>query len=143
MSAQKPKATAPAVVNITDKLSVVLLPGLDGTGRLFAPLLQEFPPEVESHVISYRPDVALGYEKLLQIVQSTLAQKPFVLVAESFSGPLALQIASTGLNHLRGVVLIASFVSNPRPSSVCAFVHSSAPGCFDGRSQTGRYAISS
>jgi pimeloyl-[acyl-carrier protein] methyl ester esterase len=43
------------------------------------------------------------------------AEGRFVLLGESFSGPLALRIAARGHPRLAAVVLIASFARNPLP----------------------------
>lgn len=94
--------------------TLVLLPGLDGTGLLFAPLLKALPPYLQSIVLTYPPDQELGYEELLALVLRALpAQAPFVLLGESFGGPLALRVAATHPPGLRGLILCASFVSYP------------------------------
>ena len=49
---------------------LVLLPGMDGTGVLFEPLLEVLPCEFEPIVVRYPPDKALGYEALLDVVQA-------------------------------------------------------------------------
>ena len=52
-------------------------------------------------------------------VQSKLAtDQPFVVLAESFSGPLAFELAATHPANLVAVVLCASFVTDPAPSFV-------------------------
>ncbi|HEY2584229.1 MAG TPA: alpha/beta hydrolase [Tepidisphaeraceae bacterium] len=93
---------------------LILLPGLDGSGVLFAPMLKHLAPEVEPVIVRYPPDRALGYEELLPTVLAALPSgSPFVLVAESFSGPLALMCAARRPAGLIGVVLCASFIRNP------------------------------
>jgi pimeloyl-[acyl-carrier protein] methyl ester esterase len=95
-------------------MKLVLLPGLDGTGILFEPLLRALPEELIPIVQSYPGDVALSYDELLPIAQSALpVSEPFVLLGESFSGPLALRIAAVNPPGLTGVILCASFVRNP------------------------------
>jgi len=94
-------------------MKIVLLPGLDGTGVLFRPFLEHLPAELTPIVVSYPPDQELSYSELLQIVMENLPREPFVLLGESFSGPLALMAASTGPAGLRAVVLSATFVQNP------------------------------
>ena len=65
-------------------------------------------------VQSYPGDVPLSYEELLPIAQSALpVSEPFILLGESFSGPLALRLAATNPAGLKGVILCASFVRNP------------------------------
>ena len=93
---------------------LVLLPGLDGTGLLFQPLIEMLPSNIKPIVVSYPPDKLLGYNELLPIVLKRLpTDKSFIVLGESFSGPLALRVASTRPNNLEGLVLCASFVSCP------------------------------
>ena len=56
----------------------------------------------------------LGYEKLEALVRAQLPQQePFVLLGESFSGPIALAIAANPPANLRGLILCASFGASP------------------------------
>lgn len=93
----------------------VLLPGFDGAGFLFAPLVRALPPQIKTEIISYAFDKAQDYQALRHEVERSLPHEPFILVAESYSGPLALQIANKGMENLKGVVLAASFIQNPFP----------------------------
>lgn len=95
---------------------LVLLPGLDGTGFLFRPLLAALPQDISPIVVAYPADVPLGYSALLPIVLAALpSDRPFVLLGESFSGPLVVLAAATRPPGLVGVVLCASFIRNPHP----------------------------
>jgi pimeloyl-ACP methyl ester carboxylesterase len=95
-------------------MKVVLLPGLDGTGILFRPLLECFSPDLHAQVVALPHDRALGYPELVSLVRDQLpTSEPFVLLGESFSGPLSLFLAALQPRNLSGVVLCASFVSNP------------------------------
>src|SRR6266513_2778521 len=95
-------------------MKLVLLPGLDGTGLLFDPLLRVLPAYFSPIVISYPPDEPLGYAELVFYVRSRIpANEDFVIVAESFSGPLAVEIAARHQPHLKALILCATFVSNP------------------------------
>lgn len=92
----------------------MLLPGLDGTGDLFAPLLAELPRAFEASVVRYPADRPLGYEELASLVEGQLpARRPFVLLGESFSGPIALRVAAKAPLGLAAVVLAASFHRRP------------------------------
>lgn len=62
----------------------MLLPGMDGTGIFFEPLLRALPAELDAHVVAYPPAEPLGYDELLSVVESALPAEPFVLMAESF-----------------------------------------------------------
>lgn len=93
---------------------LVLLPGMDGTGLLFGPFTEVLPSSTPVTVQRYPVDEALSYEALLPRVLATLpTDAPFVLVGESFSGPLALMVASTSPPGLVAVVLCASFARRP------------------------------
>ena len=100
-------------------LCLALLPGLDGTGDLFRPLRDVIPPSVDTRVISYPTDAFRSYSELLGLVATRLRdEQDLVLVAESFSGALALRYAAAFPRQVRGVVLCASFVRPPVPGWV-------------------------
>ena len=95
---------------------LVLLPGLDGTGRLFEPLLSVLPAAFEASVVHYPPDRLLPHHELLNCIRSVIPwDHPYVVVAESSAGPLALRFVVAQRQDIRAVVLCASFVSNPVP----------------------------
>jgi pimeloyl-ACP methyl ester carboxylesterase len=89
---------------------------MDGTGLLFQPWIAAKPEGVEVRVIDFPVDAALGYEELLPLVRARLPQdRPYVLLAESFSGPLGLMLAAEAPPNLRGLVLCCTFAGNPLP----------------------------
>jgi pimeloyl-[acyl-carrier protein] methyl ester esterase len=91
----------------------VCLPGLDGTGTLFDDFLAEVAPGWERIVVRYPPDLS-SYADLLPIVQASIPEWPrVVLIAESFSTPIAIQIAASATSHLKGLVLCAGFAASP------------------------------
>ena len=97
-------------------LTLVLLPGMDGTGELFANLIAELPANINTIVVRYPTSTVLNYEELtaladLQIPKNT----PYVLLGESFSGPIAIALASRATAQLKGVILSCTFATNPRP----------------------------
>jgi pimeloyl-ACP methyl ester carboxylesterase len=95
---------------------LVLLPGLDGTGKLFAEFLKALDLRASANVVPYPPDVPLGYDELEPLVRAALpTQGPFVLLGESFSGPLAIRIAANPPPALVGLILCVTFASNPYP----------------------------
>jgi pimeloyl-ACP methyl ester carboxylesterase len=97
-------------------INIVMLPGLDGTGVLFRPVLKALPPAIRPIVVSYPTDQELGYEELLPVVRKALPRgAPFVLLGESFGGPLALRVAATRPAGLTAIILCASFISCPHP----------------------------
>jgi pimeloyl-ACP methyl ester carboxylesterase len=93
---------------------LILLPGLDGTGTLFDRFIADCPEELSPQVVAYPGDRKLGYLELEPIVKQQLPRdSPFVIIAESFSGPLAVILGSRSIPNLRAVVLAASFVTPP------------------------------
>lgn len=95
---------------------LVLLPGMDGSGDLFAPLTAVLGDQCELLVMRYPPDQPLGYAALTQWVRAHLPEgRAFVLLGESFSGPLAISLAAQQPPGLCALVLCVSFTRNPRP----------------------------
>lgn len=97
-------------------LRVVMLPGLDGTDLLSA----HFVDAMHSRGLSIEvlPLPAKGpqdYTTLAAILRPQLPASPFVLLAESFAGPLAIELAVAGLPGLRGLVLSTTFARRPVP----------------------------
>jgi pimeloyl-[acyl-carrier protein] methyl ester esterase len=95
------------------ELPLILLPGLDGEGFSFGPLLEQLPPFVRPTVVAFPRDRAMGYEELLPLVMGMLPQTPFVLLGESFSSPLSIAIAAARPAGLRGLILCSAFARNP------------------------------
>jgi len=103
-------------LNSPKPITLVLLPGMDGTGLLFAPFVRALPEWVKPVVVAYPADRPLDYRGHLAIVMAALpVEEPFVILGESFSGALALMAAARKPRGLCGVVLSATFVSWPLP----------------------------
>src|SRR5262249_21163064 len=97
-------------------VSLVLLPGMDGTGVLFQPFITSLGTGVNARTIRYPNEKQLDHAELASFARSTLPSgMPVVLVGESFSGPVAVLLAAESGWDVRAVVLCASFVRNPRP----------------------------
>jgi pimeloyl-ACP methyl ester carboxylesterase len=95
-------------------ISIVLLPGLDGTGKLFKPMTEFLPAWIKPVVVSYPENEPYGYEDLKHIVSDAIPnENNFVVLGESFSGPLAIMTAAEKPNGLLGVILCATFARNP------------------------------
>jgi len=96
-------------------MKLVLLPGLDGTGKLFAPLIEALPPSIDVQVITYPLNNKQSYSELIEHVKQNLPKEDFVLLAESFSGPIAYEVALSKPAELKSLILVATFLENPRP----------------------------
>jgi pimeloyl-ACP methyl ester carboxylesterase len=90
-------------------LTFVILPGLDGTGALLKEFASAFAAGASVIVVDYPTDIFINYDGLVSYVRQRLPKGDFVLVGESFSGPVALRIAAEQPPGLKGVVLGASF----------------------------------
>ena len=94
-------------------METLLLPGMDGTGELFASFAKHLAPELSPRIVNYPLHRALGYLELERGIGPP--DGPFAIVAESFSGPVGVRLASRDPDRVRGVVLVASFVRSPAP----------------------------
>jgi pimeloyl-[acyl-carrier protein] methyl ester esterase len=96
--------------------TLVLLPGLDGTGKLFDEFVKSLGSSVDSLIVSYPKDCSLGYDELEALVLAALPRdRRFILLGESFSGPIAIRIAARSPAGLVSLILCASFAKNPFP----------------------------
>lgn len=96
--------------------NLLLLPGLDGTGRLFRGFMHSLPKQVRSKAPIYGEDQFLTFDQLASAVRFVSPEsEPFVLLAESFSTPIAIRLAAENPPNLRGLVLCAGFATSPAP----------------------------
>ena len=94
--------------------TLVLLPGMDGTGELFSPFIKELGSDIQTVVVRY-PDLPLDYDAHEAFARARLPSRgPFVVLGESFSGPIAISLAASPPDGMCGYVLCASFVRSPR-----------------------------
>jgi pimeloyl-[acyl-carrier protein] methyl ester esterase len=95
---------------------LILLPGLHGTCELLADFMAALGEDAPVHAVDYPRDRVLDHAALADFVRPLLpVGKPFVLLGESFSGPIAIRLAAERPRGLCGVVLSTSFAANPRP----------------------------
>jgi len=95
-------------------MKILALPGLDGTADLFEPFVRSAPDGFAVTTASYPPDQALDYAEHLEIARRHLpADGPFLLLGESFSGPLSVWLAAEAPPGLAGLVLCNTFVRSP------------------------------
>lgn len=104
----------------------VLLPGLDGTGALFAPFIAVAPSGCRLQPLKLPDTRGLSYSDLADWVHANLPEGRVVLLAESFSGPLAVLVAAR-CARVVGVVLSTTFLEPPL-SGVLSIVAKSLPG---------------
>lgn len=91
----------------------ILMPGMDGIGR-FRSFREALGGGIDCRALSYPPDLPLGYDALTERAREALQQETdYILIAESFSGPIAIRLAAERPLGLRGLVLAASFCASP------------------------------
>lgn len=97
-------------------LHVLMLPGLDGTGSMSTPLLSALQAHgLTTQAIALPAQGGQDYATLARWLWPQLPRHPFILLAESFSGPLAVELAARQPAALRGLVLAATFARRPVP----------------------------
>jgi pimeloyl-ACP methyl ester carboxylesterase len=89
--------------------SLLLLPGLHGTSELFARFVNAAPGNIKTIPVDY-PAGLWSFDDLEPFAREKLVD-PSVVLAESFSGPIGVRIASD--DRVRALVLCSSFVSSP------------------------------
>jgi len=95
-------------------LHLVLLPGLDGTGKLFKPFIEQFDNPNDITVIPYPTDTHIPFDALVDYIILLLpADKPLVVLGESYSGPVAIRLATRPDLNIVGLVLVATFAKYP------------------------------
>ncbi len=107
-------------LNASSRIPIVLLPGMDGTGELLDALagrLSRFRPV---HIVSYPLDKPLGYDELTAFVTARLPEGRFAILGESFSGPIAIEIAAKE-RRAAGLILASSFARYPLPPLLVPF----------------------
>lgn len=99
-------------------LTIVLLPGLDGTGTLFENFAIALGSDYRVKIVRYPASEPLGYPELENVARSSLPEAgSFVILGESFSGPIAVALANSCSSHgqCKGLIMCCSFVRNPYP----------------------------
>src|SRR6266446_9528996 len=96
-------------------ISVLLLPGMDGTGELLTALVDQLSLLRFAQIISFPANRSLGYDDLIAFVAERTPKGRFAILGESFSGPIAIEIAATE-SRVAGLILASSFAWHPIPS---------------------------
>jgi len=95
-------------------MHIVILPGLDGTGKILGVFIAALEAKYSIEIIDYPAKTLLSYIELANLVLGKLPKDvPYVIIAESFSGPIAVKVATQAQKNLKGIIFAASFVKNP------------------------------
>lgn len=94
--------------------TLVLLPGMDGPGDLFEPLLQSLPRNLSVIVVRYPTQDLLNYSQLGAIAEEALpSEGPLILLGESFLGPIAIALATKLGGRVSALILCCTFARSP------------------------------
>jgi pimeloyl-ACP methyl ester carboxylesterase len=87
---------------------------MDGTGKSLGRFRGAVASGAETQVVTYPVDRVMGYAELETLVRGALPKdREFVILGESFSGPIAVRLAADAPPGLSGVILCTTFVKNP------------------------------
>jgi pimeloyl-[acyl-carrier protein] methyl ester esterase len=90
-------------------ITAVLLPGLDGTGELFASFVAAAPQGISTIVVNY-PTSKTSIDVLERHARKKLTSS-CIVIAESFSGPIGARVAAD--DRVRALILCNSFIGSP------------------------------
>ena len=91
------------------------MPGLDGTGKLFAPIIPLLERHCDLVIVTY-PDLDT-FSDYVDCARNQLPEAPgYSLVAESFSGPVALTLMAQRPDQIGPSVLAATYARSPLPA---------------------------
>ena len=94
----------------------IVLPGLDGTDRLLDRFTQLAPASQPVRVIALPDDPKDNYDSLCgKLLTQIRNAQPCHLIAESFSGPVAILLAQRHPEIVERLTLVATFANSPAP----------------------------
>lgn len=94
------------------KQTLVLLPGFDGTGELFDDLVDELNEYFEVIIVHYSEEVTI--EDYIACINAKIKHRDkIILLAESFSGPIALHFIANHSEKIQYCIFSTSFSKTP------------------------------
>ncbi len=107
-------------MSTTASPNILLLPGMDGTGELLQDLRKVLSASHEVQVVAYPKSQPLDYNQLTNFVMEQAPNERFVVLGESFSGPIAIEVAIQRKELVAGLILASSFARHPLPSPLAS-----------------------
>jgi surfactin synthase thioesterase subunit len=97
-------------------MRLILLPAFDGTGKMFSDFVTALGDTVETQVISYPESGGQDYPALAGYIQTKIPDnEDYILLGESFAGPLVYDIASKDQKNCKAAIFVATYLTNPSP----------------------------
>ncbi len=98
-------------------MRLVLLPAFDGTGAMFGPFVEQLGDAFDALPIAYPEAGPQDYRTLAEHIEQRLAgDGDYIVLGESFAGPLAYRLATGGSSACRGAIFVATYLTNPSPA---------------------------
>ncbi|HDQ03991.1 MAG TPA: alpha/beta hydrolase [Deltaproteobacteria bacterium] len=95
---------------------LVFMPGMDGTGLSFDLVLPFLPREAKITIVRYPAGKLLSFDETVECAAVQIPPgDPPIVIAESFSGPVAIKMIGSGRVKAKALVLCATFAKSPRP----------------------------
>jgi pimeloyl-ACP methyl ester carboxylesterase len=94
--------------------TLLLLPGMDGTGELFERFVATAPPGYRA--LSMRLPPLAKFDELETALFPQLPADAFSIVAESFSGPLGIRLAARASDRVEALIFSNTFADGARSS---------------------------
>lgn len=94
---------------------LMLLPGMDGSGQLFEELQKHLGDRIRWSPVSYPAIATDTYQTLVAQIGAGLGHGPYVLLGESFGGPIAVTLAAAHPDRIKGLILAGAFLTAPWP----------------------------
>ena len=97
-------------------MRLILLPAFDGTGSMFHALVKELGNAFETTVISYPGSGPQDYSTLTDGIRKQIHETAdYVVLGESFAGPIVYQVAVRDAEKCKGAIFVATYLTNPNP----------------------------
>ncbi|MHB8111376.1 MAG: alpha/beta fold hydrolase [Syntrophorhabdaceae bacterium] len=96
-------------MNEMSKINIMLIPGIQGTGHFFSPLLRVLPDNFHSIVISYPDNILKSLEDHADYVAEHFPAGDIFIIAESFGGLVALMLLHRHPGKIQSIIFSATF----------------------------------
>ena len=96
-------------------MKLILLPGLDGTGKMFHPFIEELDSSFSTLIIPIKSIRYLSYDDIVDDIYDQLPlSEQFIFLAESFSGFILAKLLSKYDIKCKKIILVSSFFDTPK-----------------------------
>ena len=94
-------------------MKVVLIPGMDGTGGLFSPLLDELPSDIETQIICLNELTNIAPTEQALEIATLIGNDEVIILSESYSGFITYHLSLLPNINIKHIIFAASFLENP------------------------------